>query len=35
MASIEDRGKSAKLRWKARYRTTEGATRSRAFARLD
>lgn len=34
MASIEDRGKSAKLRWKARYRTTEGATRSRAFARL-
>lgn len=33
MASLEDRGKGAKLRWKARYRTEEGATRSRAFSR--
>ena len=33
MATIEDRGKTERLRWKVRFRTPAGVQRSRAFAK--
>lgn len=33
MASIDDRGKGTRLRWRARYRTPDGAQRTQCFAR--